>query len=837
MKKKRIKRYIVWVLAFAMVALLAVMPLLAKQKEEETGPRASILTAAAAKGNLEAVLKSGGTLVSGDAMNVTIPSGVKITEFLVHNGDIVEEGNPVAKVDRVTVMNAIVEVRGTMDYIRKQISDAEDDTLDSRIRAAAGGKVKQIHAQAGDSVAEVMLEKGALAVLSLDGRMAVDLEKKTELGAGDTVLVQLESGKEIAGRVESNIAGKLVVTVEDKGYAVGEQVNVSTQAGEEIGSGELYVHHAWNATGYSGTIQSVQTREGASVNEGNTLFVLTDTQFSGNLNHYSALHRKYEALLQDLFGMYETEVLTAPCDGIVSGVDEESAFLLSAPCGEQGWFVDLLGTEASAEQKWTVMLLSSGTVVCTGEDRDGNCKAPEHKEGCAMYCTGKASCPMVKDKKHQITCLTLCISAEEANQCLALNHKLDCIQKCENAKQTGKCPAVGVHKSGCIESCESSDGSKECPATGTHKQDCLKHCDKTAACPADPNHYPQCLKLCTGAEDCPALNHKEDCYLAGLAYEAWAAWVRQVGSTELIVAADPQTRYQLKNGEKGLELVSPSSVNTSLLVTEQVVAVANPARFKAGDLVLFWTAKSGETIVSSGEWIYSSAGGNQSGGGQGMLPGFSGGFAGFGDLSGLLGGFGGFGGFGGMPGAASGNTQQELFELDGDVLLTVTDHSEMKLNVTIDEQDITSVYMGQPAQVEITALKGKIFEAEVTDIAMEGVGNGGSSKFTVELTMAWQEDMLGGMNATAVIPLHTKMDVLTIPVAALVDQKDKTVVYTAQDRKTGELSAPVEVTTGVSDGERVEILEGLKNGDVVYYSYYDVLELDHTAKAERSGLF
>ena len=190
-----------------------------------------------------------------------------------------------------------------------------------------------------------------------------------------------------------------------------------------------------------------------------------------------------------------------------------------------------------------------------------------------------------------------------------------------------------------------------------------------------------------------------------------------------------------------------------------------------------------------------------------------------------------------MPGAASGGAQQELFDLDGDVLLTVTDHSVMKLNVSIDEQDITSVYIGQPAQVKITALKGKNFEAEVTDVSMEGVGNGGSSKFTVELTMPWQEDMLSGMNATAVIPLHTKMDVLTIPVAALVDQKDKTVVYTAQDHKTGELAAPVEVTTGVSDGERVEILEGLNNGDVVYYSYYDILELDHTAKAERGGLF
>jgi multidrug efflux pump subunit AcrA (membrane-fusion protein) len=107
----------------------------------------------------------------------------------------------------------------------------------------------------------------------------------------------------------------------------------------------------------------------------------------------------------------------------------------------------------------------------------------------------------------------------------------------------------------------------------------------------------------------------------------------------------------------------------------------------------------------------------------------------------------------------------------------------------------------------------------------------------VELTLPWQGDLLDGMSATAVIPLYTKMEVLTVPVAALVEEKGGTVVYTALDPKTGELTAPVPVVTGVSDPERVEILEGLRSGDTVYYSYYDTLELDHTAKADRGGLF
>ena len=61
---------------------------------------------------------------------------------------------------------------------------------------------------------------------------------------------------------------------------------------------------------------------------------------------------------------------------------------------------------------------------------------------------------------------------------------------------------------------------------------------------------------------------------------------------------------------------------------------------------------------------------------------------------------------------------------------------------------------------------------------------------------------------------------------------DGTCVYTALDSETGEPASPVMVTTGVSDGETVEILSGLNQGDTIYYSYYDTLELDHTAKTE-----
>ena len=37
-------------------------------------------------------------------------------------------------------------------------------------------------------------------------------------------------------------------------------------------------------------------------------------------------------------------------------------------------------------------------------------------------------------------------------------------------------------------------------------------------------------------------------------------------------------------------------------------------------------------------------------------------------------------------------------------------------------------------------------------------------------------------------------------------------------------TAPAAITTGLSDGENVEVLSGLTEGDTVYYCYADMLE-------------
>ncbi len=164
-----------------------------------------------------------------------------------------------------------------------------------------------------------------------------------------------------------------------------------------------------------------------------------------------------------------------------------------------------------------------------------------------------------------------------------------------------------------------------------------------------------------------------------------------------------------------------------------------------------------------------------------------------------------------------------VYRLDESVCLVVTPQESMTVTVTIDELDILSLAVGQSVQITLNALPGRSFAGEVTGLDEQGVNSGGSTKYTAEITLPREDGMWAGMNASVFVLFSTESDVLTIPEAALVEEDDAVFVYTAYDEAEDELSGRTEVTTGLSDGENVEIVSGLSEGDVYYYRILDVV--------------
>ena len=808
-KKKNVRRYILWGVLAVVVAGLAMLPALARQQDAQDGPVASVLEATVKEGSVQATVRGGGTLEAGDGEDIELPAEVKITEFLVKNGQEVKKGDPVAKIDKVSAMTAITEIRTSMAAVEKQMETYSDEKSASTVTAPAGGRVKAIYANPGDSVSAVLVEHGALALLSLDGRMCVTLTVSSQLIPGDSINVTLDSGKTVTGRVESNLNGELTVTIADNGYAVGDTVTL-----EGLGSGSLEIHNPWLATAFNGTVSQVNIRLEQTVSSGGSLFTLKDTDYTAQRELLAETHRDYEELLQKLLTWQDTGVITAPCDGLVSGIDTDSTHLLAAE--DEELTASLLNAD---DGNFRLVLLSQVTQTCTGDD-----KCPlkgtdsGHQDGCPKACKHATAEGVCTASEHFADCIMACTHAENPEDCPATGaHHTDCIKACIETTQEHKCPATKYHYDGCIEKCTESAVSGQCPAH-IHKKGCIESCisaDTVGKCTAG-HHKADCIESCIvskSADDpCPATKHKDGCYFQNATYTGKVFKVVSVGSGTLVGYWD-STVYDVVKTASGWARKDGQPFSTNNCVQADTIPASGS--YQAGDTLLSVTVtKDGENHslglvkISSGS----------------QMPGF--------DLSGLMGMMGGFS-MGGYGSTGSGSSTQ-LYSLDGDVLLTVTPLDTMTVTIAVDEKDIASVKTGMTAQLTMNALPDETFEGQVTRVSQTGSGNGGSSKFDVEITLSRESDMLPGMSTTAQLTLYEKMDVLTLPVAALRDEGGKTLVYTGKDKKTGEPANPVEVTTGLSDGENVEILSGIDSGTTVYYLYYDTVTESDAVETERS---
>ena len=186
---------------------------------------------------------------------------------------------------------------------------------------------------------------------------------------------------------------------------------------------------------------------------------------------------------------------------------------------------------------------------------------------------------------------------------------------------------------------------------------------------------------------------------------------------------------------------------------------------------------------------------------------------------------GGMGG-GGMSGGTA-SAEDDIpkdYIMDETELCTLTDYDTAEITLTVDELDIAQLSIGQAVTVTLDALPGQSFDGEITEIDPNGENSGGSTKYSVTVTLPRTEDMLTGMNAAVRVQLRENDGRLLIPLAAVQEDANGIYVCTGYDKSSDEATDPIEITTGLSDGENVEVLSGLSEGDTVYYRYADTLE-------------
>ena len=289
--------------------------------------------------DITTTISGSGQLKDTQAVAVTVPEGVEISEYLVKNNDEVTEGQALAVADRVSVMNSIASVEDTLDYLEKQMESTDRNLSDETVKAPTSGKVVKIFAETGDDVKSVISENGALMLLSADGKMIVSFESSESFKAGDDVTVELSDGIKVKGSVDSVVSGTVTVIIPDSGCVYGDNVKVLDSEGTVIGEGELKVHSEWRAVAQGGTVKSIPVKEGDTVKAGDRLVEISAKGTTADFNVYSAKHRVYEEILKELFILYQDQTVFAEKYGFVTGIDETDVIKLSSDSNYDGGFV------------------------------------------------------------------------------------------------------------------------------------------------------------------------------------------------------------------------------------------------------------------------------------------------------------------------------------------------------------------------------------------------------------------------------------------------------------------------------------------------------------------
>jgi HlyD family secretion protein len=182
----------------------------------------------------------------------------------------------------------------------------------------------------------------------------------------------------------------------------------------------------------------------------------------------------------------------------------------------------------------------------------------------------------------------------------------------------------------------------------------------------------------------------------------------------------------------------------------------------------------------------------------------------------------------------------------------------MEVEVDVNENDIVKIKVGDEAKVEVDAYLKKQFKGIVTSIS-----NSASSSLTADqvtnfkvkvriLKESYQDLLAGkpetyspfrpGMTATVDIITKTKKNVLSVPISSVVVKSDTAAVkeIKIEDPKSDEKKAAPKsdkkfecvfvkvgekakikiITTGIQDDTNIEVLTGLKKGDVVITGPY-----------------
>jgi macrolide-specific efflux system membrane fusion protein len=149
-----------------------------------------------------------------------------------------------------------------------------------------------------------------------------------------------------------------------------------------------------------------------------------------------------------------------------------------------------------------------------------------------------------------------------------------------------------------------------------------------------------------------------------------------------------------------------------------------------------------------------------------------------------------------------------------DAVLVLSDRLTVKAQV--DETDMAQIQVGQQAEIVLDAYSKEKIRARVDRIAYDARTVNNVTTYIVDvLPLETPEFMRSGMTANVTFTVSSRNQVLWVPSEAVrLNESGKSSIYAQTEGN----SEPIEVAiqTGITDGKRTEVIEGLKEEQKVY---------------------
>ncbi len=173
-------------------------------------------------------------------------------------------------------------------------------------------------------------------------------------------------------------------------------------------------------------------------------------------------------------------------------------------------------------------------------------------------------------------------------------------------------------------------------------------------------------------------------------------------------------------------------------------------------------------------------------------------------------------------------------------MMVILDTSKLSLTFSVDESRISEIEKGQSVTITTDSIPDTKFSGEVSSVGVEGKPDeNGKVMFDVTVAVTDPEDLKAGMKVKAKVILDTANSATSVPQSALlksdgqnalvlVKNDDNTSDKDISESVDNQLDHPdvkvpkgcslVSVKYGISDGTNVQIISGLKVGEVVVFN-------------------